>query len=411
MKKLFSIFLLTVIAGFSINTEKGACQWVQVLNGTATFSTIVTNSQVIIAGSSGSGFFRSTNNGANWTQYLSLIDDQVKALVIKDNILFAGTYINGVQKSTNFGLNWSSSYAVNSGSYLIKHDSSVYYGTNATGVHKTTNNGVSWVQMGLTGLPSNKNIYSMTADSIFLFIGDATNGIYRTLNTGGNWTAVNSGISSGPVYGMDSYNKLIFAVVSGTPTQVFRSSNYGTNWILKTNGITGGQDAMCIAHYGSTLMLGLWNGFYVSQDSGNTWIDRTGNLSGQSITSITTNGEYVFIGTYNPGKVWRRPLSQIVSVYNVISNNTPEKFLLGQNYPNPFNAISKIKYSIRKNSDVRIIVYDITGRIAETLIDEKQNAGEYELKFDGNLFSSGIYFYSLYADNVKIDTKKMVMIK
>lgn len=411
MKKLFSVFLLLAAVNITVMTEKGACQWVQVVSGTSSFGSMVTNNQIIIAGSNGNGYFRSSNNGANWTHYYSLISEFITTLIIKNNILFAGTYSNGLRMSTNFGLNWSLSYSVNSGRCLVKNDSALYYAT-VYNVYKTTDNGANWALMNMTGLPSGFNTYSMTLDSLYLYLGSGNiYGVYKASISGGNWTAANSGLPSDYVQGLDVYNKLIFAAVGGTPTKVYRSSNYGASWELKVNGITAGADAMCITHYGSTLMLGSWNGLYVSLDSGNTWIDKTGNMSGQNITSITMNGDYVFAGTYDPGKVWRRPLSQVLNINNVVSNNIPDKFSLQQNYPNPFNAVSGIKYNIKKYSDVKLIVYDITGKIIETLIDEKQNAGEYELKFDGNAFSSGIYFYSLFADNIRIDTKKMVMIK
>ncbi|MCX6164356.1 MAG: T9SS type A sorting domain-containing protein, partial [Ignavibacteriae bacterium] len=99
-----------------------------------------------------------------------------------------------------------------------------------------------------------------------------------------------------------------------------------------------------------------------------------------------------------------------------ITNNATN-FVLFQNYPNPFNAISKIKYKISKtefrsqNSEVRIIVYNITGKEIGTLVNKKQSSGEYEVKFDGSNLGSGIYFYTLFVDEIRVDTKKAVLIK
>jgi len=45
------------------------------------------------------------------------------------------------------------------------------------------------------------------------------------------------------------------------------------------------------------------------------------------------------------------------------------------------------------------------------LVNKKQTSGIYEIKFDGSNFSSGIYFYSLFADGIRADTKKMIIIK
>ncbi|MGH2575973.1 MAG: FG-GAP-like repeat-containing protein [Ignavibacteria bacterium] len=92
------------------------------------------------------------------------------------------------------------------------------------------------------------------------------------------------------------------------------------------------------------------------------------------------------------------------------NNEIPKQFVLYQNYPNPFNAISKIKYQISKSSNVRLKIYDITGNEVRLLIDGFQIPGIYEEDFNGDDLSSGVYFYSLKADDY-IDVKKMVLVK
>ena len=56
-------------------------------------------------------------------------------------------------------------------------------------------------------------------------------------------------------------------------------------------------------------------------------------------------------------------------------------------------------------------VYDIIGKEIATLVNEKLKAGEYEVNFDAGSISTGIYFYSLFANGNFIETKKMLMIK
>ena len=91
-------------------------------------------------------------------------------------------------------------------------------------------------------------------------------------------------------------------------------------------------------------------------------------------------------------------------------NQVPNKFELYQNYPNPFNPVTTIKYDIIKSQDVKLAVYDILGREVATLVNEQQQPGSYEIKFDATNVSSGIYFYQLKAGDF-IDTKKMILIK
>ncbi|MBK7106680.1 MAG: cellulase family glycosylhydrolase [Ignavibacteriae bacterium] len=96
-------------------------------------------------------------------------------------------------------------------------------------------------------------------------------------------------------------------------------------------------------------------------------------------------------------------------------NKIYSEFSLSQNYPNPFNPITTIKYSIPKNvkneiPNVHLIIYDILGSEVKTLVNEKQIPGNYEIQFDGNKLSSGVYFYKIQAGTFS-DIKKMMLIK
>jgi hypothetical protein len=85
-------------------------------------------------------------------------------------------------------------------------------------------------------------------------------------------------------------------------------------------------------------------------------------------------------------------------------------YYLFQNYPNPFNPITTIKYNLPEYSKVKLIVYDVLGNEITDLVNEDQPKGNYEVQFDGNGLSSGIYFYQLKANDF-IKTKKLILIK
>ena len=86
-------------------------------------------------------------------------------------------------------------------------------------------------------------------------------------------------------------------------------------------------------------------------------------------------------------------------------------FKLYQNYPNPFNPITKFKFQILKTSNIKLEIYDVSGKLISSLIDQKLIEGTYEELFDGSNLSSGVYFYSLIADRNIVDTKKMILIR
>mgnify|MGYP003537044038 FL=1 len=91
-------------------------------------------------------------------------------------------------------------------------------------------------------------------------------------------------------------------------------------------------------------------------------------------------------------------------------NEIPELFSLSQNYPNPFNPVTNIKFSIPTGGNVKLTVFDITGKEVAVLVNQNMNAGNYTADFDASQLSSGIYFYTLSSGSYT-DTKKMVLVK
>ena len=88
----------------------------------------------------------------------------------------------------------------------------------------------------------------------------------------------------------------------------------------------------------------------------------------------------------------------------------PSSIELYQNYPNPFNPDTRIHYEIINNGKVRLSVYDLLGREVAVLVNSVQNAGKYDLIFDGHELSSGIYFCRLRTED-KVITRKMMLLK
>ncbi len=88
-----------------------------------------------------------------------------------------------------------------------------------------------------------------------------------------------------------------------------------------------------------------------------------------------------------------------------------DNYKLGQNYPNPFNPTTNISFSVPEESVVEINVYDVSGRLILSLIDNVKYAqGIYSVKFDGSNLPSGMYYYRLKTENY-ISTRKMVLMK
>ncbi len=107
-------------------------------------------------------------------------------------------------------------------------------------------------------------------------------------------------------------------------------------------------------------------------------------------------------------------INNISNIHHV--NTIPGRFILYQNYPNPFNPSTTIKYEIPKTSFVKIVVYNLLGEIAATLVNNIQNADYYSLEWNASTLSSGVYIYLIYSKPVDgskefRDVKKMVLLK
>ena len=100
----------------------------------------------------------------------------------------------------------------------------------------------------------------------------------------------------------------------------------------------------------------------------------------------------------------------VVEVPLTSESNIPIETALYQNYPNPFNPITTIKFSLKDESKVRLNVYNYTGQLVKTLVNEQKEQGYHQINFDASQLSSGVYYYTLKTDTKKF-TKKMLMVK
>ncbi len=89
---------------------------------------------------------------------------------------------------------------------------------------------------------------------------------------------------------------------------------------------------------------------------------------------------------------------------------TPDEFELKQNYPNPFNASTIIEYGLPEAAHVAIDVFKLDGSHIAKLLDKKKPAGSYEISWNAQSVSSGIYVYTVASGDIKL-SKKMILLK
>ena len=91
-------------------------------------------------------------------------------------------------------------------------------------------------------------------------------------------------------------------------------------------------------------------------------------------------------------------------------DNIPYVTELYQNYPNPFNPVTSIKFSLRTDCKVKLRVFNYKGQVVKEIINDNLVKGYHKVDFDASNMSSGLYFYTLEADNMKL-VKKMVLVR
>jgi hypothetical protein len=88
----------------------------------------------------------------------------------------------------------------------------------------------------------------------------------------------------------------------------------------------------------------------------------------------------------------------------------PGSFALLQNHPNPFNPTTTITFELPHTAEVRLSVSDLLGREVSVLVNERRDAGVYDVPFDAGGLSSGVYLYRLQAGDL-VRTRKLIVLR
>jgi hypothetical protein len=140
------------------------------------------------------------------------------------------------------------------------------------------------------------------------------------------------------------------------------------------------------------------NGIYDAPPTDHAWRLSFNSSTGDVVQDFTHNTNFTDIQWPNPSAV------------NEIEFTGLTDYELQQNYPNPFNPSTKIKFNIPSNEFVTLKVYNVLGSEIATLINDVLNAGSFEVDFNAEGLTSGVYFYTLSTYNFA-ETRKMILMK
>ncbi|MBK8982071.1 MAG: T9SS type A sorting domain-containing protein [Ignavibacteria bacterium] len=357
---------------------------------------------------------RTTNGGDNWTIQMRQAQNLNVVQFLDINTGYAaggtGSGFARIYKTTVGGLQWqlvpSTGMALINDMFFVNKDTgwvcdpSVIFG----GLHKTTNGGISWKQQLDVSYKIQK-IFFLNKDTGWAGSRDVNGILYKTTNGGLNWNV--QYISNYQIESLFFINPRQGWIRGGTGNGVVYTIDGGNTWTSSIGNIATGFDTKFITD--SLGYSGTFSSLRImkSTDGGKTWgYQNTPQLSGNVVAVIK--------GDTN--KVWAGSLMHTTDGGGVIvgiskpQNELPKNFLLYQNYPNPFNPKTIINYEIGYTSNVKLEVYDISGRMIKQLVNQKQNPGKYYYTFDGSDLPSAVYFYKLTTEDFT-ETKKMVLAK
>lgn len=437
-------------------TFNNGLNWVRMnpngLNSFVNGASIMPNGTIWVAADS-SMILNSTNNGNEWNEIVRnyITYENLNSVKFINNFTGFSCGNNGVLiKSTNGGINWNhtgfNETAVLKDIEFTGGNTGYVCGWNflAMGlIYKTTDLGLSWINQfrdsaqlntinfinSQTGWAGGKNgkflktnnggtnwvttVFQDTAINKILFLNINTGficsrKIFKTTNSGSTWYQV----SNMPATHIQFTGNTVFAISRSNNVNFFnKSTDMGETW----SSMSLGNGTNPSFYFANAETGWLSNGSYIRRTSngGANWINQPYNEQGTAILNMHfTDTEHGWVvGNYG---FIMRTVSGGIGITQV-SSQIPEKVFLLQNYPNPFNPVTKIKFDIpasvvTSHRVVSLRVYDILGKEMALLVNEELKPGTYEIEWDASNFPSGVYFYSLVANNFT-QTKKMVVLK
>jgi len=369
---------------------------------------------------------KTTNSGNNWLKAFNNPDTNCNVCYfVNEN----EGWIGGGQKlysTTNGGLVWQVKmsvevpFSLNEPFFLNSFTGFVSKTFNFSHISssvllKTTNGGVNWLETSLN-LRGFKKIKFNNFDTGWCLGSTGTSqytisALRKTTNGGLNWEIVQKPNDARYVDGFDNISN-DYAWCSANDS-LFKTTNGGLNWNYVFFG--SGLEYIQFLDVNTGFVLSSENTLYKTTNSGITWSSSSlaqFQISKRDFVFVNENTGWI-VGDF--GSILKTTTGGIP--LGVVQNPIlpPLSFSLRQNYPNPFNPVTNIKFQIpsvgqRHAFDTKLIVYDISGRLVTTLVNEQLQPGSYSVDWDGTCYASGVYFYSLIT-NEFTETKRMVLVK
>jgi photosystem II stability/assembly factor-like uncharacterized protein len=264
---------------------------------------------LVLAGTIGSGPFRSTDEGASWQPANGGMGNQsVNAIVECNGILFAAGD-NNLYRSTDGGQSWD---FTNGGQFftifcMLVDGNRIYAGGHG-GLMRSTDGGASfqgpiWIDIfpDLMHLTS----FALLGSDLYASVSGAPGvGVIRSADGGSTWSFANGGISNVNVAALLASGSDLLA---GSPAKgLLRTGDAGSHWTVFGSGLPPGTDVRCLQPDGMGVLSGTGgDGPHRTTDAGNSWMsigaEPTGLLAGEIVHDLVAKGSVRLAGTFASG--------------------------------------------------------------------------------------------------------------
>ncbi|KAA0223566.1 T9SS C-terminal target domain-containing protein [candidate division KSB1 bacterium] len=281
---------------------------------------------------------------------------------------------------------------------------------------KTTDKGNTWKQFS-SGLGTVLNSIQFIDDSTGWVSFYGGNTLLKTLDGGENWNSqfIDSNLRMYSFHFATASMGWAVGEYSGRKN-IFKTLDGGASWSPSINAP--------IAHYyfvhfvnentgwavgGYRIEGRLKSSIIKTIDGGGIWIEQKGPTMNEifSIYFINENTGWA-VGD----GIFKTTTGGVVSVdeKEESGNNVPRQIMLFQNYPNPFNSSTIFHYKLPKSDFVSLRVYDLLGRLVNTLVEKWLPEGDYKISWSANNLPSGLYFFRLRVGEFS-ETKKAILLR
>ncbi len=391
-------------------------------------------------------FTRTVNGGSLWVQDtiegaaglhpggITAVDGQTAWVTMQDESL---TTSGGIFKTTNGGANWIRQNTAFSGLggkpmfiYFFDPDTGLVVGERNPGlweIYTTSNGGAQWDTIPQANIPPKLSgewlregfEYSVFHNTFWFCTSGPTARVFKSTNRGRNWTAVIPGSGYDMIHSVAFQNDSIglACAFKGIHSTIIKTTNGGESWFTANTPqvptphiisyVPGTSGSYVVVGH---LTEGNNTGTAITVNGGSSWTMVDQNSYGL-LSFVAPNVGWA-VGSNNVGSfsIFRWSGKTLGILFQNENGESNHEINLDQNCPNPFNLSTKIKYQITTEQNISLTVYDILGNEVSTLVDEKKQAGHYEVEFSAFNLPKGIYLYKLRAGNYS-EIKEMMLLK